>query len=136
MAGFNHFGDIAAVIPQATSQVVRKTAFDIQAGYQGTAARDTGFMANSSYVVTSQDSNYGGAGSPPKGATLLPEVAGPPDDQTAYVAVGASYAIDVELGTRFQPAQPAFFPAVEAVRPGFESAVAAIEQQMKAAAGQ
>lgn len=133
MAGFNHFGDIANVLTGAASQVVRKTAFDIQAGYQARAARDTGFMANSAYVVTSQDSNYGG-GSPPKGATLLPEVARPDSDQTAYVAVGASYAIYVELGTRFQPAQPAFFPSVEAARPGFEAAVAAIEDQMKAAA--
>lgn len=129
---FNHFGDIAALIPQATSQVVRKTAFDIQAGYQATAARDTGFMANSAYVVTSAESNYGqGTGSPAKGASLLPEVAGPTDDQTAYVAVGANYAIDQELGTRFMPAQPAFFPAVEAARPGFEAAIGAIKQRME-----
>lgn len=129
---FNHFGDIANIIPQATSQVVRKTAFDIQAGYQARAPRDTGFMVNSAYVVTSQDSNYGQAGSPPKGASLLPEVAQPETDQTAYVAVGANYAIDQELGTRFMFAQPAFFPAVEAARPGFEAAIGAIKQRMEA----
>ena len=41
------------------------------------------------------------------------------------ITVGAEYGIYQEYGTRFMPAHPYFTPAVEAVRPQFEAAVAA-----------
>ena len=131
---FNHWGSIANALPKATSQLVRKTAFDIVAGFQARAAVDTGFMKNSAYVVTSQESTYGQVQPTRKGAYLLPEVERPPDDQTAYAAVGANYTIFVELGTVHAPAQPAFYPAVDAVKPSFEAALARIEDALKDAA--
>lgn len=133
---FNHFEQLAEAFERATSQIVRKTAFDIQAGYVSRAPKDTGFMANSAYVVTSQESTYGqGGGSAPKDAYLLPEVEKPDDNQTAYVSVGANYAIFVEMGTRFAPAQPAFYPAVDAAQGPFEDALARIEEKMREAGG-
>ena len=133
---FNHFDDLADALEKASSQVVRKAAFDMQAHYTSNAPKDTSFMANSAYVVTSQESTYGQGGvSAPEGAYLLPEVAKPDDNQTAYVAVGANYAIFVETGTRFAPAQPAFYPAVDAVRPGFEEALSRIEEKMREVKG-
>ena len=128
---FNHFEDIANGLEPALSGVVRKTAFDIQAGYQGNAARDTGFMANSAYVVTSEESTYGqGGGAAPKDAYLLPPVEAPSEKTVAYVGVGASYAIFPELGTRFMPAQPAFYPAVDAAQPGFQAACDAVMSKL------
>lgn len=132
MDSFNHFGNISETLLNGLKQVVRKTAFDVVGNYQANAARDTGFMANSAYAVTSQESTYGQGGGPTrKDAYLLPEVAAPSDDYTAYAAVGADYAIYPELGTRFQAAQPAFFPAVDKARPGFEQAIDAIESQLQ-----
>lgn len=134
MAGFNHFGNISEAMDLALQQLPRKAAFDIQARYASTAPRDTGFMVNSAYVVTAQESTYGHAGSPPMDATLLPAVPGPSDKYTAYAAVGASYAIYVEMGTIHGPAQPAFYPAVDAVGPSFEAAVDAVQQKMEESA--
>ncbi len=128
---FNHWNAIANALPKATSQLVRKTAFDIVAGYQARAAVDTGFMKNSAYAVTDKESTYGGAAPSKKGAYLLPEVEKPPDDQTAYAAVGANYAYIEELGGTHHPAHPAFYPAVDAVKPNFDAALAAIEQKLQ-----
>lgn len=129
-ASFNHFGEIAEKLETACSLVVRKTAFDIQANYVANAPVDTGFMKSSAYVVTSTESTYGQADSPPKGAYLLPPVEAPDKKTTAFVAVGANYSIYVEEGTRYQAAQPAFFPAVEAARGPFQDALDAIESQL------
>lgn len=126
---FNHFANIADALPKACSQVVRKGALDIQAQAASRAAVDTGFLRNSVYTVTAQGSSYHG------GDKMLPEVAGPPDDQSAYAAVGAEYGAYVNYGTRFMPAQPFWEPAIDAVRPGFEAAVAAIQEKLKEAAG-
>lgn len=125
---FNHFEEIANALKPAVSQVVRKTALDLQAQAASRAAVDTGFLRNSVYTVTAQGSSYH------SGDKMLPEVAGPSDDQSASVAVGAEYGVYVELGTTHAPAQPYFYPAVEAVRPGFESAVAAIQNKLAEAA--
>lgn len=129
---FNHFGQIAAALDQASQQIPRKTALDIQAGYAANAPRDTGFMANSAYVTTIDSSTYGNAGTPPKDAYLLPEEK-PVDKYTAIVAVGANYAIYPELGTVHMAPRPAFYPAIDAARPGFEAATAAIKDAMERA---
>jgi len=131
MAGFNRFPEIVARFGPAVSQIVRKSAFDVQALYASTCPRDTGFMASSAYVVTSKESTYGqGASTPPKGAYLLPEHPKPDDSYTAHVAVGANYAIFPELGTRHQPPQPAFYPAVDAVEPQFMAAMGKLEDAL------
>ena len=130
---FNHFGNIAAALPGVCSKVVRKTAFDLKANIQGNIQAngqvDTGFMLNSAYVVTSRESTYTG------GEKALPEIGRPPDDQTAYAAVAAEYAEYQNYGTSRLPARPFFEPAVDVVRPGFESAVAAIQDRLAEAAG-
>jgi hypothetical protein len=129
--GFNRFPEIVAKFGPACSQIVRKSAFDVQALYAATCPRDTGFMASSAYVVTSQESTYGqGGATAPKGAYLLPEVAKPEDPYTAHVAVGANYGIYPEMGTRYQAAQPAFYPAVDAVEPSFLDAWHKLEEAL------
>lgn len=135
MAGFDHFPQISTALHTALSQVIRKVAFDIQANAQVGAPVDTGFLKNSIYVVTSDSSDYGqGASSPPKDASLLPEVAHPDDDLTAIIAVGANYGIYVEMGTVRMAPQPYLAPAAEKARRGFEQAISAIEDKLKAAA--
>lgn len=126
---FNHFAQIASALKPAISKVVRKGAFDLQAQAASRAAVDTGFLRNSVYTVTSDDSTYHSDGK------MLPEVPPPEDDQSAYAAVGAEYGAFVNYGTTHQPAQPFWEPAIDAVRPGFESAVAAIQDKLKEAAG-
>lgn len=130
---FNHFAEIATAMDQALQQIPRKVALDIVADYSAHAARDTGFMANSAYVTTTESSTYGNAGTPPKDASLLPEQT-PGDKYTAIAAVGANYAGFVELGTIHQPAQPAWYPAIDRARPGLEAAVNAVKDAMEKAA--
>lgn len=125
---FNHFDDVASALPDILSKVVRKTALDIQSDAQSLAPRDTGFLANSIYVRTSKDSTYSQVEQPTKkDASLLQEVESPPDDQTAYVAVGANYGVFLEYGTVHQAPQPYLTPAVEAGREALEKAASAIE---------
>ncbi len=129
---FNHFENIADALPDVLSKVVRKVAFDIQSDAQSLAPRDTGFLANSIYVKTSKDSSYSQIEQPSKeGASLLQEVEAPPDDQTAYVAVGSNYGIYVEYGTVRMPAQPYLTPAVEAGQEALEAAASEIESMLK-----
>lgn len=130
--GFNHFDDVASALPDILSKVVRKTAFDVQSDAQSLAPRDTGFLANSIYVKTSKDSTYSQVEQPTKkDASLLEEVDTPPDDQTAYVAVGANYGLYVELGTIHQAPQPYLTPSVEAGQTALEKAASAIESMLK-----
>ena len=128
MNEFNHFDDVASALPDILSKVVRKTTFEIQSDAQSLAPRDTGFLANSIYVKTSKDSTYSQVEQPTKkDASLLEEVDSPPDDQTAYVAVGANYGIYVEYGTVHQAPQAYLTPAVEAGQEALEKAASAIE---------
>lgn len=127
-SSFNHFGQVAEAFKPAISQVVRKTALEWVAQAASSAPVDTGFLKNSIYSVTSDGSGYQG------GDKALPEIAGPADDQSAFVAVGAEYGVYVEFGTSRAPAQPYFYPAMEKVRPGFESAIAAIQNKLAEAA--
>ncbi len=110
---FNNFAELADQIYQGCGDGVNKTAQDIVDGYSGSAPRDSGAMADSGYVVSTTQNTYGSVAEPVhKGSYLLPEVATPSDDVTALAAVAMNYAVYPELGTRFQPAQPAFYPAV------------------------
>ena len=131
--GFNHFSEIAETMDLAFQKLPKKAAFDIQARYQATAPRDTSFMVNSAYVVTSDSSTYGGATPTREGAHLLPQAPAPGDKYTAILGIGANYAEFVELGTVHQAAQPAFYPAVDAVVPSLDAAVAAVRALMEGA---
>jgi HK97 gp10 family phage protein len=126
MENFNHFDELATQFQTAISQVVRKSAFDIQAAAQSLAPVDTGNMKSSIYTKTIDGDQYPGGGSTSLVDNQVPGV----DETTAYVAVGASYGIYVEMGTTRMPAHPYLAPAVEQVRPGFEAAMGAIESKM------
>src|SRR6266498_1987422 len=63
-------------------------------------------------------------------AMLFNELPPPPDKTSAYVAVGATYGMYVNYGTRRMPARPFWEPAIEAARPGFDAALSAIESQL------
>jgi HK97 gp10 family phage protein len=125
---FNNWNKAAEALRPAVKAVVKKTAFDIQAQAQSRAPVDTGFLRNSVYTQTSDSSSYRG------GEKALPEIAGPSSETEAYVAVGAEYGVYVELGTSRQSAQPYFYPAIEAIRPGFDKAMEAIKKKMEGAA--
>ncbi len=129
---FNHFPQIASQLDDVLSQIVRKTAFDWQANMQAQIRAnnqiDTGFMVNSVYVRTSEDSTYGTSGEPQKkGQKKFEEVEAPPDKHTAYLGVGAEYGYWQNYGTRFQPARPFVEPSKETTRPGFEEALSRVE---------
>lgn len=128
MNGFNHFDQIAEQFHTAMSQVVKKTAFDLQANAQTLAPVDTGNLRSSIYTKTSDGDQYPGGGSAAPIDNQVPGV----DDMTAYVAVGAQYGIYLEMGTTRMPAHPYLAPAAEAVRPAFEAAMGAIESKMGA----
>ncbi len=130
--GMNHFAEIADLFPRVAGRIVRKTAFDMQVAIQARMRTngqiDTGFLVNSVYVETSEESTYQGGD-----ARALPEIAGPETPLSASVGIAASYAVYQNYGTRYQPARPFLEPAVEDVRPGFETACAALEQALREA---
>lgn len=94
---------VSPKIAELAGQVVRKTAFDLQARAQQIVPVDTGFLKGS--ITTTQT--------------------GP---LSATVGTNAEYAAYVELGTTTQTPQPYLGPAAEAVRPGFEAAFQAIDK--------
>ena len=129
---FNHFPQIANALDDVLSQVVRKTAFDLQGNMQAQIRAnqqiDTGFMVNSVYVRTSEQSTYSNTGDPvKKGQHKLDEVEAPPDSHTAYVGVGASYGWYQNYGTSRIPARPFLEPAIAITQPEFEAALAKVE---------
>lgn len=134
---FNNWDEIAAAMDKATGQVVRKTALDGEANIKAEITSqdlvDTGFMRNSTYARTHNESTYGQGGSPPKGATLLPEIKAPKDDKTAYVASGADYTFWLNYGAHGRPGHGFFEKGMERTRAGFDAAMAAISAAMKRA---
>jgi len=124
---FNKFDEFSEQLMKALGQVVRKTAFDVQAHAQSKAPVDTGNLRNSIYTKTSEGSTYPGTA----GEHLLADQTGDADEMTAYVAVAANYGIYQELGSTRTPAQPYLGPAVDSVRGSFEQALEAIEGQIK-----
>lgn len=118
---FNNFEEIAKKLRKATSEIVRKTALDIEAGAKLKAPVDTGYLKNSIYASTAQGSDY---------STGLPEVK-PANDQEAIVGVGAEYGQYVEYGTVHMAAQPFLTPAVEANRQAFIDAMSHLESKLK-----
>lgn len=135
MTAQNQWSAMADALVTGSQQAVKKTAFDIQSGYISRAPRDSGFLVNSCYVVTSDSSTYGQGSSPPGGSFLLPladeasDVANDADGTTAVVGVGANYGVYVELGTRFMNAQPAFIPSVEKANDSFQDAISQINDR-------
>jgi HK97 gp10 family phage protein len=91
---------LAAAYPERAVREVRTAAFALEAAWKARAPVDTGAYRNSiqaSMVGTTE----------------------------AEVATGLEYPPYLEWGTRHMSARPSAIPAAEAVRPGFEAAVAA-----------
>lgn len=133
---YNHFPQIANALDDVLSQVVRKTAFDLQANMQAQIRAnhqiDTGFMWGSVYVRTSDESTYSGTMEPQKkGQHKLDEVEAPPDKHTAYVGVGASYGWYQNYGTSRIPARPFLEPSIAITMPAFEEALARVDEKIK-----
>lgn len=95
----NEFPRIAAALPEKTSQVVRKVAFDIEAHAKIRVPKDTHALENS----ISTEVEDGGL--------------------TAIIAPHMEYATYVEFGTKRISAQPYMIPAAEAVAPAFQEAM-------------
>ena len=58
---FNHWEQVADEIDQRVGQLVRVTAFKVEAGAKRRAPVDTGFLRNSIYTVTNVDSGAAGS---------------------------------------------------------------------------
>jgi HK97 gp10 family phage protein len=129
---FNHWQQIADAVPKACAAAVKKTAVDgqanVQAKIRSNGQIDTGFLVNSVYFVTSDQSTYQG------GADALPEISRPSSPTEAYVAVAARYGIYQNNGTRYQPARPFFEPGMQQTQASFEQALSLIEQKLAEAA--
>lgn len=61
MEEFNHWQEIADAIDSNVNQLVRATAFKIEAGAKRRAPVDTGFLRNSIYTVTEDGGGFAGA---------------------------------------------------------------------------
>lgn len=128
VALISYTAEIIGTMRRNAGLVVRKTAFDIQAGAQENSRVDTGAQKNSVYVVTSDSSTYAEAmqdaseayarkhGGQPFPA--LPEVERPDDALEALVVVGAAYGAVNEYMR-----EPWLGPAAEAQRASFEAAM-------------
>lgn len=126
---FNNFDAIRGRLRSYAGSVVRKTAFDIQRGYQQNARRDTGAQVGSAYVVTANSSTYPQAVALAQAANpdaqLLPQVPAP-DPFTAIVAVGVSYAPVNEYGGHGHAGDGAMTQAAESNRAPFYAAMGKI----------
>ncbi len=132
VTGFNHWGEIAARFPlELHKVVVQVTEFVGKTAYDN-APRRTGWMASTIYTSTSEGSTYGQTNGPAPGdAYLLPEGPEVSDPFTGYAACAASYGPFVNYGTRFQPAQPFWEPAIDEGRLRFDATLAVFESFLK-----
>lgn len=131
---FNNWAAIGRSIETIAPKVVRKTALDLEGNVKkhivANGQVDTGFMLNSTYTVTMQRSTYKG------GAQALPEISRPPDKNTASVAVAASYGWIQNYGGSHIPPRPFWEPAIADTSPGFDAAIAELQQAMQEAANE
>lgn len=94
---FNRLPEMSAQLRERTSQLVRKTAFDVEARAKAIVPVRTGNLKNS--IQTDFE-----------------------NDLTAVVGTAVEYAPYVEFGTSKRPPRPYLAPAAEAVRPAFIAA--------------
>lgn len=111
-ADFNHWQALFENIDRNTQALVKKTAGNIKVDAQDRAPRETGFMADSIYVITEEGAESQTAAPTRPDQQLFPEIEATPHNE-AIVAVGASYGIFPELGTSKMAAHPYLIPAAE-----------------------
>lgn len=138
---FNNFPEIAEAFGQIAADLVTDTALDLQGQIEDACPVDTGFLQNTVYTRTYTSNNYRGGGRVSKkakksGQYTLPSVPQPPNQYTAYVAVGANYAAYVELGTVKMSPRPFFYQVVDSNQALFEEKAADLEDQIKQYIGQ
>lgn len=144
LSGWNLLPEVPGALNTAMSRAVRKAAFTVQRRAMLNAPVDTGFLKNSIYTVThdgggnydaqaeAADSRRSVVGKhsgrmSAENAVMFESVDTPPNDRTAYVAVGANYGLYVEFGTARTAAQPYLLPAVEATRGEYLAALSSLE---------
>jgi hypothetical protein len=125
---FNRFPQLAEKFPREVSEIVGKTAFDIQAIAVQEAPVITGNLKNSIYLKRKGLNGYPGKADTSLLEDQVPEVE---DPFTAYIAVAASYGIYVEMGHHGNPGKPYLGPAVEIMRPLFELAMSKLESRLQ-----
>lgn len=101
---FNHAPKMKAQMKAKARLVVAKTALDLEGQMKARVPVDTGFLRSS--IKARQVGGNASSGS-----------------IHWRVTVGAEYGAYVEFGTRFNRAQPFFFPPVAVVRPTFLEAM-------------
>lgn len=134
-SGFNHFGRLAATLPQVATKLTKKAAFDVQAEAQATVTVKTGFLKSSIYTVASDgSSSYDAARAEAEAKNEQGQMFDPvptPDPglgaAQASVVVGAEYGAIHEYGGAHQEGQPYLTPAAERVRPSYEAAWSRLE---------
>lgn len=97
----NDFPRIAATLAPAADRMVRKAALDIEAAAKSMAAVDTGTMKTSTQASAVEQGWW-------------------------KIVVGAEYGIYVEMGTRYNAAQPFLLPAFRSVAPSLQRGLAAL----------
>jgi HK97 gp10 family phage protein len=134
LGNFNNWFKVAAALKPACAEVVRDEVFfcadAIKTQIQANGQIDTGFMYDSVYAATVNESTYGG-GTPPEDSYRLPEQQ-PENDQQGVVGVAANYGIYQNDGTRFMPARPFFEPGIELGRAHFDVEMATMETKIRA----
>lgn len=103
---YNNLPKIAAKLPEAVSEIVRKAAFDVEAHAKTIVPVDTGTLKNSINTEF-------------------------PSQSKAIIAPHTEYAIYVEFGTRRMRAQPYMRPAAEKVTPSFIAAMTMSEKHLR-----
>jgi len=121
---YNHAAAMAANLRKLLGQVVRKTAFDIEAGCKARSRVDTGAMRAGWYTSTFDANGFEAAAAAAQSAggkdvKLVTPSAYPADDLEAIVGNAVEYAIYNEMGTVHMSAQPMLGPSVDAVLEGF-----------------
>lgn len=138
---FNNFPEIAAAFGQIAAELVTDTALALQEDIEEACPVDTGFLQNTIYTRTYASNNYRGGGRVSKkakksGSYTLPSVPQPPNQYTAYVAVGANYGAYVELGTVKMAPRPFFYQVVDNAQDLFDLNAADLEDQIMQHIGQ
>lgn len=129
--GFNYWERLALALGPSQQTVIHNTAKAWQKAARAYAPVDTGFMQENIYVSDMQGSDYdSGSISPPGDSYLLPEEK-PPDDMSAVVGCAANYSIYQEMGTRFMPPQPYFYPAGVEAQAVFEAEMKKTEDRLR-----
>lgn len=128
--------DLDAAMHKLAAAAVAKAAFAIEAEAKAHAPVDTGALKASISAITAGEDhsgvNYIVAQAFNPGATLAdaPQVE---SDLEAIVAVPMSYAAYLEYGTAHMPARPFLTPAVEAIQPELEQALAELGGELEQA---